>query len=224
MTKTSPKAKLSKEEQICIYARKGSLEDVGRMIDEEDVGVNCIYVDERYKTAPLECAIRGNKIEMVKFLLDNGADPMTQIEERQVFQAALDFEGESREERFKIAKLLVKNNPEIVKKVINRISYLKNENRFDETAATQEEKTIIAEFQQLHQEQLEHQRSLKELEEKTIKTLGLDRDSSRNSSGETKLTSSDEDPNHKNPNSKVKPNPTQSSSVVSIVARDCVIS
>lgn len=218
-----------KEQQICDHARNGRIEDVRRMIYEEGVSVNSInHVGRGYKTAPLECAIWGNKKEMIMFLLDSGADPMMDLGGGgQIFQAPLDVDSISCLDRLQITKLFVEKNSEIVGWVVNRISYLKNENRLDETANTAEAQTIIAEFQQLHQEQLERQRSLKELEEQTRKTLGLDKDSGRNSSGETQTTSSrsDEDPNHKNPNSKVKPNPTQSSPVVPIVTNSgCIIS
>lgn len=232
MHKVAPKeSEEDKKRRLCFAARVGEIEVVKQLF-AEGLDPNCIFEGNGYMTTPLESAIGGNQEEMMKFLIDQGADPSLEFCGGKSYHACFGVSKWSYENRLKMIEILYTKKPEmaeeIAKYITGRISYLGREGLLDETINSEKSQAIINKLGKINQDRLKGEENLKELVKQTKETLGLDEVSERrDSSDETKSGSSAEevDPNHKNPASKVRPNPSQSSPIVPVVTNSgCVIS
>lgn len=61
-----------RDNKFCEASRKGNIELMKKMMEEGDVDVEGV---DSYHNTPLHCAIQGNSLESIKFLLTHGANP-----------------------------------------------------------------------------------------------------------------------------------------------------
>lgn len=230
MQKVKPAESIEdKKRNLCFASSHGEMETVQELL-KQGIDANCIYEGERYITTPLRSAISGNQEKMMIFLIDQGADPSIEIANGKSYHTCL-ASDEKFEKRLRMIEILYTKKPEMAEEIAeyitNRIPYLRQNDRLDETINSEKSQSIIKELEQINQARLKHEEDLKELEKQTRETLGLDKVTQKNSFDETKSESSSEekDPNHKNPANKIKPNPSQSSPIVPAVTNSgCVIS
>ncbi len=217
-----------KKRKLCFAARRGDMGKVKQFF-AEGLDANCIFEGNGYITTPLESAIGGNQEEMMRFLIDEGADPSS----RRSHITCLGISKWPYEKRLRMIEILYTKKPEMAEEIAEyillRIGHLREDGRLDETLNSEKSQAIIAELTQINQSRLDREQSLKELAEQTRKTLSLDKMEGRRKSSdeETKSGSSSKeaDPNHKNPTSKIRPNPSQSSPIVPMATNGgCVIS
>ncbi len=232
MRKVAPKeSEENKKRRLCFAARAGEIEVVKQFF-AEGLNANCIFEGNGYVTTPLESAIGGNQEEMMRFLIDQGADPSLEFSGGKSYHACFGVSKWPYEKRLSMIEILYTKKPEMAEEIatyiLGRISYLGREGQLDETINSDKSQAIIAELEQVNQSRLKREEDIKDLEKQTRETLGLDKVSERRkSSDETKSGSSAEeaDINHKMPSSKVRPNSSQSSQMVPVVTNSgCLIS
>ena len=64
---------MSLEELLVAAVRRGSLADVEGIVDTDKVDINAT---DRWGLTPLMEAVCHNEVEIIRFLLEHGADPM----------------------------------------------------------------------------------------------------------------------------------------------------
>ncbi len=125
-----------KKEELCFAARRGDLEVVKQFF-AEGLNANCIFEGNGYVTTPLKSAIAGSKEEMIKFLINEGADSTLEIGSSKAYKTCFEHEGLPCEKRLELLKLFIEAKPEIAEEVAkyitNRIPYLRRNDRLDET-------------------------------------------------------------------------------------------
>lgn len=166
MPKTTTPNK-SREELLCHAARFRPLEDIVTMIEKEGINPNCSFDQE----SPLFISFLRGETNIILYLLEKGADPFVTLSESPIYMALLSSKRMSYESRLEITTKFVEEKPDIIKDVLEHISYLERKH-ITESDRNERTTKIIENFNTLHQQRIEAQKNLRNFYQ-TEETLGL---------------------------------------------------
>lgn len=214
----------SLEESICYYSREGELEKVQSLIDE-GVDVNCKYrASASVESAPLLSAVRYNQKEMLKLLLDNGADPSMVVGSDEgknngypVYDWCVNSKNTPYYTRLEMLQLMIEKQPDILDPILEIITDSYHVEKYATERQDPEVVAIIAEMKTLQSEiNSPIQRSNNEASSLTLrrrKEKGSDDTTETRAESNESFDSNASD--GKNPNSKTKANPHKTAPIAS---------
>lgn len=172
-------------EELCVAAQYKSIKEVKKIIDDyrashsSDEVTAFVNSADKDNLSPSLAAVWGNKLDILYYLLEIGADPSkNSIAGLSVSDSVLGRYQWPYEKRLEVVQKFVDTKSEIVADVIKTIYSFKRRRGITESDETDRTREIFDNFETLHKEQLQKQENLEDLEKHTKQTMGLTGDRS----------------------------------------------